>query len=163
MEVQKIEGISPDMLWTFVCVLVGLAALFVLAYKVVEIVRKEHDRKKSQEKLDKLDVTDKIAEKVNSKITPQLDEKFKKFDRKFEDIDRKLANDKAQLELHTVQLNQQIARVDRLENDSKAMCHGIFALLSHEINGNSVDKLQKTHDAMRDYLIDGKYREEDWK
>ena len=33
-EVQKIEGISPQMLWTFLIVLVGLATLFILGHKV---------------------------------------------------------------------------------------------------------------------------------
>jgi len=156
MEQVKIEGISPEMLWTFLVVLVGLAALFVLGHKVVEILRKEHERKVQRQALNGQDITDQIADKVMEKLQRSLDEKF-------EEIDRKLAADKATLDMHTTQLNAQKDRVDRLDDDSRALCHGVFALLSHEINGNSVDKLKKAHDAMRDYLIDGKYREEDWK
>ena len=37
------------------------------------------------------------------------------------------------------------------------------ALLSHEINGNSTDRLKKTQTAMNNYLIDGIYKEDDWK
>ena len=29
-----------------------------------------------------------------------------------------------------------------------------MAMMSHEINGNSIDKLQKAYDAMNEYLID---------
>lgn len=162
METPKIEGISPDMLWTFLVVLVGLATLFILGHKVVEIIRKERDRKHEQQQLNGQDITDKIADKVMEKLTPELDKKFAEFDKHFDDIDKKLASDKETLELHTTQLNAQKDRVDRLDNDCKALCHGVFALLSHQINGNSVDKLKKAHDAMRDYLIDGVYKEGDW-
>ena len=155
MEQPKIEGITPEMLWTFMVVLVGLAALFILGHKVVEIIRKEHERKIERQQLAGQDITDRIADKVMEKLQAKLDEKF-------DEIDRKLASDKETLEMHTNQLNAHRERVDRLDYDSKALCHGVFALLSHEINGNSVDKLKKAHDAMRNYLIDGKYREEDW-
>ena len=155
-EVQKIEGISPDMLWIFVIVLVGLAALFVLGYKVIEILRKEHERKAQKQQLAGTDITDRIADKVMEKLKPELKKRF-------DDIDKKLAADKEELVLHSSQLNAQKERVDRLDNDSKALCHGVFALLSHEVNGNSIDKLQKAQKAMQNYLIDGKYNEEDWK
>lgn len=163
MEMQKIEGISPDMLWTFMVVLVGLAALFVLGSKVIDIIRKERERKRNRQQLNDQDVTEEIATKVTERLTEQIEERFKKFDARFESIDKKLAADKQVLEMHTTEINQQRERVDRIETDNKAMCHALFALLSHEINGNSIDKLQKAHDAMRDYLIDGKYREEDWR
>ena len=167
MEVQKIEGISPDMLWTFLIVLVGLAALLILGDKVLEVFRKARARRQEREQLNGQDITDRIAGKVMEKLTPKIDEKFdsfeKKVDQQFAEIDRKLASDKETLELHTAQLNAHKDRVDRLDYDSKALCHGVFALLSHEINGNNVEKLRKAHDAMRDYLIDGTYREEDWK
>ena len=166
-QVQKIEGISPEMLWTFMIVLVGLAALLILGYKVVEIFRKEHERKVAQRQLSDQDITDKIAEKVTEKVNSQIDEKFnnfeKKIDKKFEDIDKKLAADKETLESHTAQLNAEKARVDRLDNDSKALCHGVFALLAFQVNGQKTDKILKTEEAMKNYLIDGKYNEEDWK
>ena len=38
----------------------------------------------------------------------------------------------------------------------------LAALLGHSVDGNSVEKLQKTHNAMKNYLIDVKYKEEDW-
>lgn len=162
-QVQKIEGISPEMLWTFMIVLVGLATLLILGYKVVEIFRKEHERKQ----LNDQDITDKIAEKVTEKVNCQIDEKFdsfeKKIDKKFEDIDKKLAADKETLESHTAQLNAEKTRVDRLDNDSKALCHGVFALLAFQVNGQKTDKILKTEEAMKNYLIDGKYNEEDWK
>lgn len=162
-QVPKIEGISPDMLWTFMVVLVGLAALLVLGYKVVEIFRKEHERRVEKQQLNGQDITDKIADKVMEKLQPKLDEKFAEFDKKFEDIDKAIKEDHDTIGLHTRQLNAQEDRVDRLDDNSKALCHGLFALLSHEINGNSIEKLQKAHDAMKNYLIDGVYKEDDWK
>ena len=159
---QAIEGITPAMLWTFCYVLVGIRALVVLVYKVIDIFRKEHERRENQRQLNGQDITERIAQAVMTKLTPELDSKFEEVNRKFEEIDRKLSNDKEIIESHTRQLNAYNTRVDQLENGNKALCHGVFALLSHEINGNNTEKLQSAHHAMQNYLIDGTYREEAW-
>lgn len=40
------------------------------------------------------------------------------------------------------------------QNDfTKVMCNSMLALLNHNINGNSVDKLEKAKDELEDYLI----------
>jgi len=156
VEAQAIEGITPGMLWTFLVVLVGLMALVVLGDKVAEVFRKARKRKQDNDELQGMDITDRIAEKVMEKLTPQLDEKFA-------EIDRKLAADKEAIDLHTSELNAQKGRVDQLDNDNKALLHGMSALLSHSINGNSTDRLKKTQTAMTNYLIDGVYKEENWK
>lgn len=45
-------------------------------------------------------------------------------------------------------------RIKALEDGNKAICKGMLALLSHEINGNSIDKLRQAQDAINDYLIE---------
>lgn len=166
---QNIEGITPSMLWTFCVVLVGLLALVVLIYKVVEIMRKEHERKVNREQLVGQGIEERIATAVMQKLTPELEKKFNEVNRKFDavntqftEIDKKLSNDKAEIEMHTRQLNAYEDRVDQLECGNKALCHGVFALLSHEVNGNSIDKLKAAHHAMQNFLIDGTYNEEAW-
>jgi len=151
-----IEGISPDMLWTFLVVLVGMMALVVLGDKVLDVFRKAKRRRQDQQELQGDDITDRIAAKVIEKLTPTLDEKFA-------DINRKLEADKQTLELHTSQLNAQRDRVDRLDNDTRALLHGVSALLNHIATGNNVDKVKATNAAMNNYLIDRTYNEEDWK
>lgn len=148
-EVLKIEGISPSMLWTFLVVLVGLMALVVLGDKVLDVFRGAKQRKMEREQLQGTDVTDRIADKVMEKLEPKLNEKF-------EEIDRKLAADKQVIEIHTTQLNDHEGRVSKLEGGNKALCHGMLALL--EMN----PALTKAQHAMKNYLIDGKYREDDW-
>ena len=160
---QAIEGITPSMLWTFCVVLVGLLALVVLVYKVVEIMRKEHERRESRQQLAGQGIEERIATAVMQKLNPELDKKFLEVNRKFSEIEQKLSNDKETIDMHTRQLNAYETRVDQLEGGNKALCHGVFALLSHEVNGNSIDKLKTAHHAMQNYLIDGKYKEEDWK
>jgi len=160
---QSIEGITPSMLWTFLVVLVGLMALVVLGDKVMDVFRNIKKRKKEQRELDGQDITDRIAEKVYEKLTPTLDEKFGEINQHFEEIDRRLDTDKETIEMHTRQLNAQEGRVDRLDNDTRALLHGVSALLGHQVDGNSVEKLVRTNDAMKNYLIDRTYKEDDWK
>lgn len=52
------------------------------------------------------------------------------------------------------ELKEQDKRITAIEEGNKILCRGILALLSHEINGNSVDKLTKARDEITDYLID---------
>lgn len=56
------------------------------------------------------------------------------------DVDLKMRNDNEWLE--------------SLETGNKVISRGILALLSHEINGNSIDKLQASHQEITNYLID---------
>lgn len=160
---KEIEGITPGMLWTFMVVLVGLMALIVLGDKVMDVFRNIKKRKKERGELEGQDITDRIADKVLEKLTPTLDERFDEISKNFDEIDRKLAADKELIEMHTQQLNAQKSRVDGLDNDTRALLHGVSALLGHEVNGNSIDKLAKTSAAMNNYLIDRIYKEDDWK
>ena len=45
-------------------------------------------------------------------------------------------------------------RIETLEEGNKLICKALLAIMSHEIHGNSVDKLQKAYDDMNDYLVD---------
>ena len=45
-------------------------------------------------------------------------------------------------------------RIETLEDGNRAICKALIALLSHEINGNSIDKLQKALSDLNDYLIE---------
>ena len=162
-QAQAIEGITPAMLWTFLVVLVGLMALVVLGDKVMDVFRKAQKRRNEQRELEGQDITVRIADKVIEKLTPTLDEKFEEINEQFKDIDRKLAADKETLELHTAQLNAEKARTDRLDNDTRALLHGVSALLGHQVDGNNIDKLTRTNNAMKNYLIDRTYKEDDWK
>lgn len=56
------------------------------------------------------------------------------------DVDMKLKNDNE--------------RLKSMEEGNKVLCRGILALLSHEINGNSIDKLKSSQTEMTNYLID---------
>lgn len=169
MEEKKsllLEGLLPTDVWNAIIVLLILFGVFVAVFKGIVLIRDEVQKRKDKKELNGEGVTDQIAKKVTDELTTQIDERFgefeKKFDKKFEKIDEKLAADKQVLEMHTTQLNAHQSRVDKLDNDSKALCHGMFALLSHEVNGNSVDKLKKAECAMKNYLIDGIYKEDDW-
>lgn len=143
---EKTVGFSPDMIMPFIIVLLGLAAVFVLGDKVIDVFRKMHDRRK----VSKQDITDEIADKVMEKLQPKLDEKFA-------EIDKRLASDKETLTMHTTQLNDHEERVGQLEGGNKALCHGMLALL--EMN----PALSNASKAMKNYLIDGTYKEDDWK
>ena len=129
--VQPIEGITPTMLWNFVLVFLGLCAVVVLIYKVIEILRKEHERKVSKQQLDGKDLTDEIADKVLAKLEPQLKK-----------IDEKLAIDKERLDSHERRLNQNEADLDRIGENTEKILDAMDGLLMHFISGNDKEKLK---------------------
>ncbi len=50
-------------------------------------------------------------------------------------------------------LNHDHERLTDLEEGNKVVCRGILAMLSHEINGNSNDKLLASQQEITNYLI----------
>lgn len=151
-----VEGLTPTVLWYTLVGLVGIAALFILYDKVRKIIVDRRKERDAERQLANQDITDRIATKVEEKLEP----KFTEINNKFADIDTKLSNDKADIELHTRQLNAYGDRVDQLEKGNNALIHGVFALLGHSIDGNNTDKLKKAQTGMQNYLMDGEYKEE---
>lgn len=45
-------------------------------------------------------------------------------------------------------------RIKKVEDGNKVIMKALIAMMNHEINGNSVDKLQKALSELNDYLID---------
>lgn len=61
---------------------------------------------------------------------------------------------------HEEQIKDLLERVKALENKTseqegfiKVLCNSILALVSHEINGNSLDKLKDAQKELQDFLI----------
>jgi len=52
----------------------------------------------------------------------------------------------------TLEANKE--RISSLETGNRVICKALLAIMSHEINGNSTDKLQKAMSDLNDYLID---------
>ena len=52
------------------------------------------------------------------------------------------------------QLTDQGERIESLEEGNKHIITALIAMLSHEINGNSIDKLRAALDNLNQYLID---------
>ena len=52
------------------------------------------------------------------------------------------------------QLGDNSERIDSIEACNKVVCKALIAMLRHEINGNSIDKLKKAMQDLQEYLID---------
>ena len=164
MEEKKtilLEGLLPVDVWNAIIVILILFGVIVAVLKGIKFIKDWVRESKKEKQVSKVDFTDEIANKVMGKLSPQIDEKFaefnKSFDKKFKDIDEKLKSDKETLTLHTTQLNDHEERVSKLEGGNLALCHGMLALLERDPN------LGKEQKAMKNFLIDGKYDEDDWK
>lgn len=137
-QIKPIEGITPGMIWTFVAVLVGLAALYVLYGKVRETYAKNKRMKDPEKKL-----ADEISARVLEKLEPR-----------FADIDRKFANDKDAIDRHTRQLEALTSRSDGYDEGIKALSRGVLALLNHSLHNGNTDELEHAQQALNDYLIE---------
>lgn len=141
-QLPAIEGLTPSVLWITLFGLVCIGTLIVLADKVVDVFRKKHERDKL-----KKEPEDKLAETISAKVLAKLEPRFA-------EIDRKLATDKSRLDEHTRILGTHQDQLANIELGNKVLCRGILALLSHEINGNSDDKLKASQQEITNYLID---------
>ena len=62
--------------------------------------------------------------------------------------------------LHDKALKDHELRIRKLEDDSKdqeeftkVLCSSVLALVSHEINGNSIDKLEHAQEELQHFLV----------
>ena len=139
-QVQPIEGITPEALWNTVLVLLGLCAVVVLVYKVIEIARKEHERKEKKNKLADKDLTDEIAEKVLAKLEPR-----------FKDIESKLDNDKNRLDNHESSIKAVNGSIETIKEGLQVTCDALTAILDHELHNGNSDQMQKARDDLQNY------------
>lgn len=139
-QVQPIEGITPEALWNTVLVLLGLCAVVVLVYKVIEIARKEHDRKEKKNRLADKDLTDEIAEKVLEKLEPR-----------FKDIESKLDNDKNRLDNHESAIKAVNGSIETIKEGMQVTCDALTAILDHELHNGNSDQMQKARDDLQNY------------
>lgn len=141
-QLPAIEGLTPSVLWYTMFGLVCLGSLIVLGDKVLDVFRKKHERDRL-----KKEPEDKLAETISSKVLQNLEPRFS-------EIDRKLATDKSRLDEHTRLLGAHEDKMEDIARGNKVLCRGLLAMLSHEINGNSNDKLKASQQEITDYLID---------
>ena len=66
----------------------------------------------------------------------------------------------SKVERHDEEIKDHEVRIRALENKTKeqddfikVLCNSILALVSHEINGNSLDKLREAQKDLQDFLI----------
>lgn len=139
-QVQPIEGITPESLWNTVLVLLGLCAIVVLVYKVIEIMRKEHERKEKKNRLADKDLTDEIAEKVLEKLEPR-----------FKDIETKLDTDKSRLDNHETSIKNLNSSIDTIKDGMQVTADALTAILDHELHNGNADQMQKARDDLQKY------------
>ena len=113
--------------------LIGLAAVILLLigiYNTVMTAIKNHIEAKRRHNapVDALTAQVESHSKMLDKDKRRLDED----DKRFEDNDK---------------------RFEEMQTEMSMMLRGVRALLSHEINGNSIEKLQESYNNIDDYLI----------
>jgi hypothetical protein len=82
-----------------------------------------------------------VAEAIKKLKEPEMNQ-----DNKIKDIETKL-------ELHDEYLANDKAKIESIEAGNKVTQQAILALLSHAINGDSKDQLEKAKNNLTDYLI----------
>ncbi len=63
----------------------------------------------------------------------------------------KILNEK--VKSHDTMLENDNKRLKSIEETNKVICKSMFALLDHEITGNSIEKLKNAKQDMQEYLI----------
>ncbi len=69
-------------------------------------------------------------------------------------VEDKVAEHDRVIEKHAEYLNKDKQRLDDMEDSNKLIMRGLMQLMTHEIDGNHVDQLQKARDDINRYLID---------
>ena len=140
MNVQPIEGITPEGLWTAVQVALGLAAIALVVFKLIEFYWKVKDRKQSDRLRTGTGLTDEIAEKVLEKLEPR-----------FKDIETKLTTDKARLDNHESAIKSINGSIETIKDGMQVTADALTAILDHELHNGNSDQMQKARDDLQAY------------
>lgn len=68
-------------------------------------------------------------------------------------LEEKVEKQEEKIEEHEDKLRKDYERLNRLEEGNRIMMRAQMALLSHEINNNSIDKLKDSFDEIQQFLI----------
>ena len=134
MNVQPIEGITPSSLWTTASVLLGLAGIAIIIFKIIEFKWKYSDRKRS-----------KNAEE--QKPVENLDTRLRNIESRLNSIDEKLSSDKRRLEA----LERQ---QDDADEGFRVLCKATLALLNNVLHNGNGDEMKAAQKDLEKYLIE---------
>ncbi len=134
MNVQPIEGITPSALWTTASVLLGLAGVAIIVFKIVEFRWKWVDRKQSEKAKGQAPVEN-------------LDARLKSIESRLNSIDEKLSSDKRRLEA----LERQ---QDDADEGFRVLCKATLALLNNVLHNGNGDEMEAAQKALQNYLIE---------
>lgn len=140
-EVPTIEGIAPADAWGALKVFLALCVVVVVIDKALDVWRKYKARKAIN-----AGPEGKLAENISKRIIAELEPRF-------QSIESKLSNDNRRIDAHSQQLETMEANYADSAEARKIILAGVKAILSHEINGNSTDKLKSALAEIDDYLI----------
>ena len=129
--VQPIEGITPQALWTAASVVLALAGIAIIVFKIIEFAQGQKDRKAQKEALGGKGLTDEIADKVMDALTPRLSK-----------IEDKLSIDKQRLDSHELRLNEQEGTLRRISRDTEQIMDVLDGMLMYFISENDNDGLK---------------------
>ena len=69
-------------------------------------------------------------------------------------LEARVDDHEGKLDDHEEKLKKDYARLNDLEDGNRIMMRAMMAMLSHEINGNSTDKLKESFEEIQRYLIE---------
>lgn len=131
---QPIEGITPSSLWTTASVLLGLAGIAIIVFKIIEFKWKYNEHKQEEHA-------------KGQKPVENLDARLKNIEERLDSIDDKLSSDKHRLEA----LERQ---QDDADEGFKVLCKATLALLNNVLHNGNGDEMEAAQKALQNYLID---------
>ena len=137
----QIEGFTPDMLWTAIIVLLGLAAVYLLVDKVVVSIRGHVERRRMSQEGPRQALADEISGTVIEKLQPRLGE-----------IDRKLLVAQTRIDDHDRRLSEIDNRFVMMNENMTMILRGLNMMIMHEITGNDIDGLKHFKEELDSFM-----------
>lgn len=137
-----VEGLTPEMIWTFMYVLIGFGLLFLIGFRVYDAIHVINERKRHKDESEKPDFAEKVSKKVIAELGPRL-----------ENIEDDLAKDKKRLELHELAIsNMQTGQKD-IREGLTAIAKFLLVINTYsDISQN--DNVKKAASDLNDFLAE---------
>ncbi len=130
---QPIEGITPGALWIFSGVAVGILAIALMVFKLVEFIQGQKDRRNK-------------ASNIAQEPVAKIENRLTVIENRLNSIDDKLDRDKRRLEALE-------GKQDEIQSGFKALCTANLAIMNKLMHNGNDKEMEEAQKKLQDYLV----------
>ena len=137
-----VEGLTPAILWYMVYWLLACGLIFLIGFRVYDVIHTVAERRRQKREAEKPDFADKVSKKVIKELGPRLEE-----------IESNLAKDKKRLETHEQLITGMQSGQKEIHDGLSAIAKFMLVIVNYGDLGNN-DQIKEASLELQKFLAE---------